>query len=78
MTVNAGVIVSVPGNELLQFGCRLGEVFNVEGHILNQTGCSRRTGSSYRGENARTDCPIFGIFLGTVGKVDRDVGFKCL
>lgn len=50
MTVNAGVIVSVPGNELLQFGCRLGEVFNVEGHILNQTGCSRRTGSSYRGK----------------------------
>ena len=44
MTVNAGVIVSVPGNELLQFGCRLGEVFNVEGHILNQTGCSPTEG----------------------------------
>ena len=74
MAVDAGVIISVAGYELLQFCRCLRKVFNVEGDVFDEASGSRLARTSHRGEDAGTDGPVFGIFLRTVGEAYRNIG----
>ena len=78
MAVDAGVIISVAGYELLQFCRCLRKVFNVEGYVLDEASGSRLAGASHGGEDAGTDGPVSGIFLRTVGEAYRNIGCKGL
>ena len=78
MAVDAGVIISVAGYELLQFCRCLRKIFNVEGDVFDEASGSRLAGTSYRGEDAGTDGPEFGIFLRTVSEAYRNISCEDL
>ena len=76
MPVDAGVVVAVAGDQRLQFGRGAGQVFDVEGNVLDQAGGPGGTAAAHRREDARTDGPIFRL-LGrivrkTCGNVERE------
>lgn len=48
MTVNAGIIVSVAGDELLQFGGCFRKILDMKSNVLDQASRSRRACSTYR------------------------------
>ena len=50
MAVDAGVIISVAGYELLQFCRCLRKVFNVEGDVFDEASGSRLARTSHRGK----------------------------
>lgn len=47
MTVDAGIIVAVAGDELLQVGSGFGQVFDMEGYILDEAGSARLACTAY-------------------------------
>ena len=59
MTVNAGIIVSVAGDELLQVGSGFGQVFDVEGYVLDEAGSAGLAGTAYGWKNTCPNCPVF-------------------
>ena len=76
MPVDAGVVVAVAGDQRLQFGRGAGQVFDVEGNVLDQAGGPGGTAAAHRREDARTDGPIFRL-LGRIvrkpcGNVERE------
>ena len=52
MTVDAGIIVAVAGDELLQVGSGFGQVFDVEGYVLNEAGSAGLACTAYGWEYA--------------------------
>ena len=52
MTVDAGIIVAVAGDELLQVGSSFGQVFDVEGYVLDEAGSARLACTTYGWEYA--------------------------
>ena len=76
MAINTSIIVSMSGDELLEFFGRFRQVFDVESNVFNQTSCSRLTCSAYRREDARTNGPILGIFFRSVCEMYRYVAFE--
>ena len=73
MTVDAGVVIAVSGDELLQVGGGFGQVLDVESYVFDETGGSGLACAAYGGEDARTDSPVFGVLLRSVGEVHGDV-----
>ena len=47
MTVDAGIIVAVAGDELLQVGSGFGQVFDVEGYVLDEAGSAGLACTAY-------------------------------
>ena len=47
VSVDAGVVISVAGYELLKLCRCLGKVLNMEGYVLDEAGGSRPAGASY-------------------------------
>ena len=52
MTVDAGIIVAVAGDELLQVGSGFGQVFDVEGYVLDEAGSAGVACTAYGWEYA--------------------------
>ena len=68
MTVDAGVAVAVVGNEFLQFHGCLGQVVDVEGHILNEAGRAHGTRAAHPREDAGADGPILAVDFRVLGE----------
>ena len=60
-------------NHLLQLNRCLGQVVNMEGHILYQTGGANRARTTHRGEDTRTDGPVLAVDLRILSKLSRDI-----
>ena len=76
MSVNATVLVSVVGNELLQVRNRFRHYIQWKFYILDKARRSGRAQSSHRREYARTYFPVFRIFFRFVGEFYRMQRFK--
>ena len=73
MTVDAGIVVAVVGNELLQLHRGLRQRLDGERHILNETRGTHGTRATYTGEDTRTDGPVFAIHCRILRKLSRDI-----
>ena len=76
MSVDAGIVISMTGDELLEFHRSFGQVLDMESDILDEASCSRLAGTAYRRENTGTDGPILRVFFRLVGKMHRDIGVE--
>ena len=76
MSVDAGVVVAVAGNELLQVCGGFGQVVNVERHVFDEAGRAGPACAAHRGEDARAYGPVLAIFLRFVGEAHGDVGVE--
>ena len=74
MAIDAGIVVAVAGNELLEVGRGFGQVFDVEGHVFDEAGRARLACSAYAGEDARPDGPELAVLCRIVGEVYGYVG----
>ena len=73
MTVDTSIAITMISNHLLQLHRCLGQVVNMEGHILYQTRGAYRTRTTHRGEDTRTDGPVLSVDLRILGKLSRDI-----
>ena len=73
MTVDTSITITMISNHLLQLHRCLGQVVNMEGHILNQTRGAYRTRSTHRGEDTRADGPVLAVDLRILSKLSRDI-----
>ena len=73
MSVNAGIVVAVIGNETLQLHRRLWQALDGEGHVLDQARGTHWARASYRGEDARADGPIFAVDGRIFSELCRDI-----
>ena len=81
MSVDAGVVIAVAGDEGLQVGRGFGQVVDVEGHVLDEAGGAGPARAAHRGEDARADGPVLAILRRVVREAHGDVsgeGGKCL
>ena len=76
MPIDAGIVVAVAGDQRLQLGGGPGQVLDVEGDILDQTGGSGRTAAAHGREDARTDGPVFRLPGRIVGELRGSVERK--
>ena len=73
VAVDAGVAVAMVGDELLQLHRGLGQVVDVECHVLDEAGGAYRARAAHGGEDAGTDGPVFAIDGRVFGELRRDV-----
>ena len=73
MTVDTSIAITMISNHLLQLHRCLGQVVDMEGHILYQTGGANRARTTHRGEDTRTDGPVLAVDLRILGKLSRDI-----
>ena len=73
MAVDAGIGVAVVGNEFLQFHGGLGQVVDVESHILYEAGGAHGARAAHGGENAGADGPVLSVDGGVFGELGRNV-----
>ena len=76
VAVDAGIIVAVVGNKLLQSDSSLGQRFDWERNILDKARCAHRAGAAHAGEDARTDGPVLAVDLRILSKLGRNVQAK--
>ena len=69
MPVDARIVVAVLQQHLFEVLGGLGEVFDVECYILYYHRGAEFSGSTHRGEDARANCPILGVFGWIVGEI---------
>ena len=73
MTIDAGIVVAMIGNEALQLHSCLGQTLNGEGHILDETRGADGTCTAHRGEDARADGPVLAVDGRIFSKLCGDV-----
>ena len=73
MTVDATVVVAVVDEHLRQVDGGVGQVLDVESHVLDNHRRAQRTRAAHTGENARSYGPILAILGGIAGEARRHV-----
>ena len=76
MTVDTGIIVTVIGDEFLEFNSRFGQRLDGEGDILDKTGSADGSCATHTGEDAGADSPILTIDSRILGELSRDIEFE--
>ena len=76
MTIDAGVVIAMVGNEFLQFDGGLRQTLNGERHILDETAGAHGSCASHAGEDATADGPVLAIHLWVFRELGRDIQFE--
>ena len=68
MTINAGILVAMACDELLQIDRSMWQVLDMERHILDETRRTDWSLAAHSGEDAGADRPVLSIDLRVIGK----------
>ena len=73
VTVDAGILVAVIGNEFLQLDGGFGQVLDSKGDVLDETRGAHGARTAHAGEDARADGPVLAIDSRVFRELCRDI-----